>query len=149
MSIQKRNFPGDSTLDQASIDNLEYSNAAGAKKVSEVGRKLLPLNDGASGFTTNATTIKILPRAGANLAVYNNAATVAAVTLGETATQASLAAGAADATGHVGIACTPNAWTYIACSQSQYVIASASTLLVYLIDDNTSIRVQSQNNAST
>jgi hypothetical protein len=147
--IQKRNFPGDQTQDPNAIDNLEYSNAAGAKKVSEVGRRLLPLNDGAGGFTTNATTIKILPSQGRNLAVYNNANTAASVTLGESSSQLSLAIGVADSTGHVGIACVPNSWTYIACGPSQFVISSAATLFVYLIDDNTYVRTQSQDNAST
>lgn len=149
MSIFKRNFPGDGVQDPGALSNLEYNNAAGSKKVSEVGRHLLPLGDGSGGYTTNATTIKVLPALGQNLAVYNNSGSVGSITLGEANTQASLASGVTDGTGHVGIPCVPNAWTYIACDMSQWVIASASTLLVFLIDDNTSIRQQSQNNAST
>jgi len=149
MAIYKRNLAGDHSIDPSAIDLLTYSNAAGSVKVSEVGRRLLPLGDGAGGFTTNATTIKVLPGAGMCLAVYNNAGAVGSVTLGLDNTQVSLAPGVADANGNCGIACPPNSYTYVACHQFNWVIASASTLLVYLIDDYTSIKLQSQNNAST
>lgn len=149
MSISKRIQEGQSIVDPSSMGNLIYNNAAGAQKNAEVGRHLKPLNDGAGGFTTNATSIKTLPALGKNIAVYNNAGTVASVTLGETSGQASLAAGVCDASGHVGIPCQPNSWTYIACNMSQYVIASAATLMVFVITDDTYIRRQSADNAST
>lgn len=149
MAINKRNQEGQAILDPASIEGLSYNNAAGSRKSSEVGRHLLPLGDGAGAFTTNATVIKVLPALGKNLAVYNNSGTVASITLGESSGQASLAVGATDASGHVGIPCQPNAWTYIACNMSQWVIASSANLLVFIIDDETYIRQQSQNNAST
>lgn len=134
---------GDSTLDPASIHNLEYNNASGSQKVSEVGRRLLPLkiiSGGVLAYTTDASTARVLDSPGKNLAIYNNSGAVGSVTLNESNAIASLAPGATDATGHVGIPCPPNAWTYVACDNSNWVITSAATLLVYLIDDETSIK---------
>lgn len=144
MAINKRVFPGQTVQDPSSIANFTYNEASGAQKNTEVGRKLLPLPDGAGDYTTNATTAKKLPKKGANLAVYNNAGAVGSVTLGtNTPTLTSQALGAV-LTGtdgqSVGIACAANSWTYIACGELDWVIASAATLLVYLIDDNTSIK---------
>jgi len=140
MPINKRQIAGNNIVDPGLIDALLYSEASGARKSSEVGRHLLPLGDGASGFTTDATTARVLPSGGRNLAVYNNSAAVHAVTLGESSAQAALAAGATDGTGHVGIPCPPATWTYIACAGSNWVITDSATLLVFLIDDNTYIR---------
>lgn len=142
----KRNFPGDQVQDPSSIANLTYSNASGAQKNAEVGRHLKPLQTGAATWSTNATTAVILPSKGRNLAVYNNAAAVGSVTLGSTAfpptSQAPGAVQASTEGQNVGIACAPAEWTYIACSEQDQVIASAATLLVYLIDDDTNIRQQ-------
>lgn len=138
-----RNVPGHKTTDPSSILNNQYSEASGSQKISEVGRHLLPLtfiSGGVTAYTTDATTIKALSKKGACLAVYNNAGAVGSVTLGETSSQASLAPGVTDATGHVGVPCTPNSWTYIACGEQNFVIASAVTLLVFLIDDESSIK---------
>lgn len=141
MAKNQRNLPGSSVRDTSTIDNLIYNEASGARKSIAVGQHLLPLPDGASGYTTNATTAKILPSPGRNLAVYNNAGAVGSITLGEDSTVTAQAPGAIQAaTQHVGIACPPNAWTYIGCGPQNWVIASAATLLVYLIDDETSIR---------
>ncbi|NJO48122.1 MAG: hypothetical protein HC840_00235 [Leptolyngbyaceae cyanobacterium RM2_2_4] len=144
MAKNLRNFPGQAVQDPSSIANLTYNEQSGAQKNAEVGRKLLALPDGASGHTTNATTSKKLPKKGANLAVYNNAGAVGSITLGtNTPTLTSQAPGAvlAGTDGQsVGIACPPNDWTYIACGDLDWVIASAATLLVYLIDDATSIK---------
>ena len=140
-----RNVPGQEIQDPSMIENLEYNNAAGSKKVSEVGRHLLPLkfiNAGALAYTTNATTAKVLDAPGACLAVYNNSGSVASITLDESSAIVSLAVGVTDANGHVGIPCLPNAWTYIACGNSNWVIASSANLLVYLIDDNSSMHVE-------
>jgi hypothetical protein len=145
MSVGKnqRNLPGDKVQDPSIIDNLEYNNPAGSKKVSEVGRHLLPLkyiSGGVLSYTTSATTARVLDNLGLCLAVYNNSGTVQSITLNESSAIVSLAPGATDATGHVGIPCAPNAWTYIACGYSNWVIASSSSLLVYLINDNTTIK---------
>lgn len=140
-----RNQDGNKVYDPASIANMEFSDLSGSKKVSEVGRHLVPLkfiSVGVVTYTTDATTIRRLDNSGACLAVYNNSAGVLSVTLGEASTQSSLAAGATDATGHVGIPCAPNAWTYIACANSNWVISSSALLLVFLIDDNTSVKTE-------
>ena len=145
MSKNSRNLPGNNVQDPATIHNLEYSDSAGSKKVSEVGRHLLPIPyvSGASiAYTTNCTTVRTVDP-GKCLAVYNNSGSVASVTLGEDNTVTSLAAGVTDANGHVGIPCLPNAWTYIAMSTQNWVISSAATLLVFLIDDNTSVKPES------
>lgn len=122
-------------IDQASITNQTYNERAGAEKTISVGPNLLALNDGANGFTTNAFAAKALPAKGKNLAIYNNSGIVASVTLGEDATIAALAAGVCDAQGHVGIPCPPNEWSFIACWDKQWVRTSATTLLVFLIAD--------------
>lgn len=140
-----RTIPGGATLDPSTIDNLEYNNPAGSKKVSEVGRHLIPLkyiSGGNVAYTTDASTARALDRAGACLAVYNNSGSVASVTLGEDGSIASLAAGVTDANGHVGIPCAPNAWTYIACGHSNWVITSSASLMVFLINDLSSIKAQ-------
>lgn len=141
-----RNISGCNVQDPSIIDNLEYNDAAGSKKVSEVGRHLLPLkfiSVGATAYTTDATTARTLDNMGTCLAVYNNSGAVHAVTLNESSSIVALAAGATDSSGHVGIPCAPNSWTYIACGRSNWVITDSATLLVFLIDDNTSI-VQEQ-----
>jgi len=141
--LNTRNVPGANTLDPAAIINNEYNNAAGSKKVSEVGRLLLPFpwnNSGTIAYTTNLTTALPTPKLGMNLAVYNNSGTVAAITLyppGLTPTP--LAAGATNATGQVGIPCMANAWTYIATGTDSIVVASSANLLVFLIADHSQL----------
>lgn len=141
MAKNQRNIPGQSVRDPSMLDSLIYNEASGARKSIPVGPHLLPLPDGAGGYTTNATTALILPSAGKSLAVYNNAGAVGSITLGEDNTVTSQAPGAVQSgTQHVGIACPANAWTYISSGNQNWVIASAATLLVYLIDDDSSIR---------
>lgn len=142
MGKNQRNLQGASVRDPSMIDNLIYNEASGARKSIPVGAHLLPLGDGAGGYTTNATTAKILPSAGRNMAVYNNAGAVGSITLGVDNTVVSQAPGAVQAgtSNQVGIACAPNAWTYIGTGNQNWVISSAATLLVYIIDDETSIR---------
>lgn len=138
--INKRNLKGKATKDPSSIEAMIFNEAAGAQKNAEVGRHLVPLKSNATTYTTDATTARALPDKGRNLAVYNNSGTLGSVTLGEDGTIALLAAGVTDASGHVGIPCKPNDWTYIACNDKQWVISSAATLLVFLIEDDTFIK---------
>lgn len=135
-----RQIEGTNAQDPGANDILSYSDQAGSRKISEVGRHLLPLGDGASGFTTDASTARVLPSPGKNLAVYNNSAAVHAVTLGLNNAVPANAAGVATAIDQVGIACPPNAWTYIACAYHNWVRTDSASLLVYIIDDNTYIR---------
>lgn len=146
MPIQKRVIPGPAVQDPSTIAAHTYNEPSGAQKNTEVGRHLKPLQTGAATWSTNATTAVNLPGKGKNLAVYNNAGAVGSITLGDTAfppvSQAPGAVQAATEGRNVGIACPPNDWTYIACGDQDQVIASAATLLVYLIDDPTSIKVE-------
>lgn len=142
-----RTVPGPNTLDPSAIASIQYNDAAGSQKVSEVGIHPLPfpfISGGALAYTTNLTTARPLPRIGMGLAVYNNSATVHAITLGESASApaAALAAGVTDAAGHVGIPCIPNAWTYIATGLHNWIVADSALLLVFIISDNTTITNQ-------
>jgi hypothetical protein len=127
-------------IDPSSIANQMYNEQSGAQKNIEVGRHLAPLKIDATTFTTDASTARALPKKGCNIAVYNNAGAVGAVTLGDAAGMAALAAGVCDASGNVGIPCAPNSWTYIACNDRQWVRTTASTLLVFIIEDDTSVK---------
>ena len=146
MAKKTRVLQGQNTVDPSSIDSMIYNEPAGAQKNMEVGRHLMPLQNGAASWTTNATTAIILPNAGRCLAVYNNASTVGSITLGDNDfPPTSQVAGAVQASTNgrnVGIACPPNEWSFIACGDQNQVIASAATLLVYLIDDPTSIKIE-------
>src|ERR1700677_973147 len=125
--IKSRQVVGDKSRDLAIIELLSYNEKAGARKSIEVGRALIPLQNGATTYTTNATTPIALPSAGRNLAIYNNAGTVAAVTVGDN-TMTPQAAGAVQVSNgnpFVGVACAPNSWTYLSAGQWNYVAASA------------------------
>lgn len=145
-NIKKRNFPGNMVQDPGAIDMLEYSNSVGAIKTSENGRHLLPLPTPGTGtgYTTAPTSAYPLPGAGRNLAVYNNSGSVGSITFGTDNTVTALAPGATDSSGRVGLPCPANSWSYFAAGYSNWVISSASTLLVFLINDDTSIQVVAQ-----
>jgi len=115
--------------------SIEYNPASGAQKSLTVGPRLLPIPI-ASGYTTNAAAGIILPEYGMNLAIYNNAGAVGSITAG-TGTLTALAVGATDASGNVGVACPPNAWTYLSMGYNRQIITSAATLIVYIIEDPT------------
>lgn len=141
-SIMKRNFPGNKTQDPGAIENLMYNNASGARKSVQMGPHLLPLvTPGVgNGYTTDVSSAAYaLPSAGVSLAIYNKSGTVAAITFGTDNTVTALAAGTTDSSGRVGLACLPNSYTYLASGYSNWVISSSSNLVVYLINDDTSI----------
>jgi hypothetical protein len=127
-------------IDPGSIQSHMYNEAAGAQKNMEVGRHLKPIQVDATTWSTDCSTARRLPSKGKNLAVYNNAGAIGAVTLGDAAGMTALAAGATDASGNVGIPCPAGQWTYIACNDKQFVRSTASTLLVFLIEDDTSVQ---------
>jgi hypothetical protein len=151
-NIQKRNLnAGNNAQDEAAIANFSYSQSMGGVKVGEVGKHLLPLPTPTvgNGYTTNPSTAYALPGAGKNLAVYNSSGTVAAITFGTDNTVTALAAGATDSSGRVGLPCAPNQFSYFASGYNNWVISGSSSLLVFIIDDQTSIQVQAaglQNN---
>ena len=120
------------------VQSIEYNPAAGAQKSLLVGPRLEPIPV-ASGWTTNAASVVALPQLGMNLAIYNNAGTAGSVTVGKASTVAALAIGAVDASGNVGVACPPNAWTYLSMGSNQYIITNAATLIVYVVEDPTRI----------
>lgn len=140
-----RNVPGNRVQDESTIVNTQYNEVSGAQKQIDVGPKLLPLLTvvaGAEVKTTNATTAIGLPSMGRNLAIYNNSAVAATVTFGD-ASVISQAIGTVNATsGAVGIPCTPNAWSYHSAGDATFVITSSVNLIVFLIDDETSILIQ-------
>lgn len=145
MAKQQRVIPGQSTQDPSSIAAIQYNEPSGAQKNLSIGPNLVALPDGSGGYTTNATTA-IRLRAGKNLAIYNNAGVVGSITLGTDAVPpVSQAPGAVQASTNgksVGIPCPPNAWTYISTNTMTQVIASAATLLVFVIEDPTYINVE-------
>lgn len=126
-------------IDPSSIANQTYSESAGAQKNTEVGRHLVPLKSDGTTYTTDATTVRALPSKGKNLAIYNNSTILYAVTLGSNSSIAALASGVTDANGNVGIPCEKEGWTYIACNDKQYVITQNAALMVFLIEDDSSI----------
>jgi hypothetical protein len=135
MARSKRQITPDAIVDSHSIESLGYNLSAGAFKNLTVGPKLNPLNSNGSTYTTNATTANDLGQPGKQLAVYNNSNAVGSITTSPSAI-ASLAPGTTDVNGNVGVACPPNAWIYIAMGDDVFVIASAATLLVYEIEDD-------------
>jgi hypothetical protein len=146
-NINKRNILGNDVQDPSAVDVLVYNNAAGANKVAEVGKHLLPLPKPGvgTGYTTDVSGGAYpLPNAGRNLAVYNNSGTVAAITFGTDGTVTALAAGVTDSSGRVGLPCMPNSWSYFAGGFSNWVISSSSSLMVFLINDSTSIQPVAQ-----
>jgi hypothetical protein len=139
-----RTVPAYANIDIGAIENNTYNDAAGSKKVSEVGRHNLPfpyISGGVTAYTTNLTTARPLPKPGMGLAVFNNDTSVHAVTLGESATSptSALAPGVTDANGHVGVPCAPGVWTYIATGTKTWVVSNSALLLVFLVSDNSEI----------
>lgn len=118
-------------------DSIEYNPASGACKSLKIGPRLLPISNGAASWTTNATTALALPWPGATLYIYNNAATAGSVTVGQSAAVTSQAIGAVDANGNVGVACPPYSYTYLSMGNNQWIISSAATLIVYMVEDPT------------
>ena len=121
--------------DPMQIEAVQNNPASGGKKVLPVGPKLNPIQI-SGGYTTNVTALTALPALGLNLAIYNNAGTAASVTIGGSTTT-SLAIGATDANGNVGVALPPNSWTNLSMGNNQFIIASAATVIVYIVEDPT------------
>ena len=132
--------------DPLQIKAIEYNPAAGAQKSLPIGPHLLPIpivTAGTPTWKTDVSTVTALPLIGMNLAIYNNAGAAGSITIGNTSGLTSQAIGASDANGNVGVACPPNAWTYLSMGANQWIISSAATLIVYIIEDPTSIARES------
>ena len=146
MAVQKNRKPirqvdGRAVEDVANIQNLTFNEAAGATKNLSVGPFLRPLNDGAGGFTTNATAVKSV-RKGTSLAIYNNSGTLGSITFGDDNTVSVLASGATNAAGDVGHPCKQNDWSYFNSNEKGFLITSSASLLVFIIEDETFITIQ-------
>lgn len=140
-SIKERQIPGDQSRDPSTVELLTYNEKSGARKALNLGPSLLPLGDGAGGYTTDASTSRILPSAGAQLYIYNNDTSVHAVTIGDN-TMTAQAAGAVQSGGtapFVGVPCPPGFWTWLSSGQWNYVQTDSSDLMVFLVDDPTFI----------
>ena len=121
--------------------SLEYNPASGGQKSLIVGPRLIPIQI-SSGYTTNVTAATAIPYLGACLAIYNNSGTAGAVTVGQSSAVTSQAIGVSDANGNVGVACAPNSYTYVSMGNNQWIIGSAATLIVYVIEDPTRFNQQ-------
>lgn len=135
------------------VESIEYNPASGAQKSLLVGPRLLPIPLSSTSWTTDASTKRALPLLGSNIAIYNNSGTVASIVIGNSSIT-TLAPGVTDASGNVGVALPPNSWTNLSMSNNQYIITSASTALVYIVEDPTRIIQESgpyaqQNNSNT
>lgn len=130
--------------DPSAIDAITYNEASGAVKTLVVGPFLKPLNDGAGGFTTNATAAKSI-RKGSSIAIYNTGTTtVQSVTFGDDSALAALAAGATDVNGKVGYPCGPREWSYFNSNEKSWIRTNSADLLVFIIEDETYITSQRQ-----
>lgn len=139
--------------DPLSIKSNEYNPQSGGQKSLAVGPHLIPIQIN-GGYKTDVSTVTALPILGANLAIYNNSGTVGTVTIGNSSSITSQAIGVADTNGNVGVACAPNTYTYLSMGYNQWIISSAATLIVYIIEDPTRIAQETgpyaqQNNANT
>lgn len=137
--VRKQN--NDAVEDAANVNALTYNRYSGAFKNLQVGPMLEPLDNGAGGFTTNATTAKSVVR-GSSIAVYNNSSTLYSLTLGTDSSVVVLASGVTDANGNVGYPCKPNDWTYLNVGELTHLIAQNVALLVFVIRDDTNVQVQ-------
>lgn len=140
-----RNASGNKIHDAGSIANMQYNEKSGAQKQVDVGPKLMPLPGGGTPTCDAFTAVQSIP-AGKSLAIYNNSATLGTVAFGDSAAELATitAAGTVLANGQPVIPCKPNDWTIISAGEQTFVKTSATTLLVYLIDDETSIVTSSR-----
>jgi hypothetical protein len=126
-------------LDPNAALSYGFNNPAGAFKQVKVGPHLIPFTNDGSTYTVDASGGVNLGALGQQLAIYNNSGTVGSVTISP-ASAASLAPGVVDGNNNVGVPCMPNGWTYLSCGDSSWVITSASTLLVFIIEDDTVLK---------
>jgi hypothetical protein len=138
---KKRTLHSDAVVDGNLIESIGYNLSSGAFKNVTIGPKLKPFLADGINYTTNLTAGVNLAIPGQTLAIYNNSGAVGSVTVSPLQA-ASLAPGVCDSVGNVGIACPPNAWTYVSMGDAIWVISSASTLLCYLIEDDSYLVVQ-------
>ena len=120
--------------DPASVDSNTYNDAAGARKISNAGHNLKPIQLNGSTYTTNIVTARLIGK-GKTLAIYNNTAGALSVTLGDSAV-AALAIGAVSGES-VGIAVPPNSYLYLNTYVNDYIIGNSASLICYIVTDDT------------
>ena len=136
---KERKIKGTKVRDSGDILNLQYNEKAGAEKNMDVGGALIPLNAETTP-TTAANAAAVAVGAGKTLALYNNAAAVASVTIGDS-TVVSQAPGAVQAGKKwAGIPVPPNSWHRVSMGENTHIITSAATLLVFIVEDDTYIQ---------
>lgn len=124
----------------ADAQSIEYNPASGGQKSLIVGPRLLPIpvvSGGVPSWTTNVSTATALPYFGLTLYIYNNSGTAGSVTVGQSSAVTAQAIGAVDANGNVGVACPPNSYTELSMGYNRWIVASAATLIVYIVEDPT------------
>ena len=141
MSVKKSRRQTDTNqtnFDTHVIEQNTYNDPAGVLKSSDFGKKLKPylLTADPVAYTTDFSTSRPV-EPGTYLAIYNNGA-LASLTLSQTLI-ASLAVGTTDSAGNVGIALKANDWTYVSVYDAKFAITSASTALVYIVEDDSMV----------
>ena len=116
-----------------------YSDASGAQKNVEVGKKFLPIQTATAAWTTDATTALQVEK-GVSLAIYNKGATLYSLTCGATSSVTAGAVGAVDGSGNVSIPCKTNDWTYIAVGEENWIKTEHANLVVFTIKDDTILK---------
>jgi len=128
----------DQALDQGTIANLGFNEAAGVHKVAQAGLKLKPfclVPD--TTYTTDFSTRRNVGQ-GVTLACYNSTAAALAITTGDI-TVTALAVGVANAAGKVGIPVPANSWFYLNTFTDTHAITSAAGLMVFIVEDDTKL----------
>jgi hypothetical protein len=125
--------------DAQMINTVLYNDKSGAQKNMSVGQTLIAIKLSETSYTTNCTSASRQLVKGSQLAIYNNNNAVGAIKFSTTSTITVGTPGVADANGDVAIICKPNDWTYICSGDKTWVRASDATLLVYLLDDDTTL----------
>jgi hypothetical protein len=122
-----------SAMDAAAIDSVQNNSYAGAKKSLHVGpdfkkqtgNSYVSGQDASGGIAVNPWS---------QMYLYNNSSTIAWVSLAS-ASGAPAPTGIANA-----IPLQPNSWTLLCAGENSYIQTSASTVGVYTVNDDTTVR---------
>jgi hypothetical protein len=124
---RKRKQSGEDARGVGEIQQVEYNEKAGAKKVlGPILGKLVRTPGGSPGVITTAASMS---SAGKLVALFNNSASVAWALTGDSSVAVPTSAN--------GIALPPNAYTILALGPHTHVRADVGTVVAYEIEDNT------------
>lgn len=123
---------------QTSASNT-YNDYAGGQKNLAVGPVLEPIRTGSSWSTDASASALELP-SGSQVAIFNTALSNGTVRFGVDSTVTAGVAGSVDVNGSPSIVCKAGDWTYLCCGERSFIRTSASTLIVYVIKDDTFLR---------